>query len=139
MKIQLRATPDFHIESKNPDNGYAFSIGASKTIGGDESGMRPMQVLLAALGGCSGIDVINILKKSRVDFDTLDVEIDGDRRPGEPSPFEHIRLRFTVRGRSVEKAKLDRAVKLSLEKYCSVAASLDPKIRIETVTEVTEV
>ena len=137
MKITLHGTPDFRFEAKSPDNGYTFSMGASKSIGGDESGFRPMQVMLASMGGCSGIDVINILKKSRVDFDTVDVEVDGDRAAGvEPSPFTRVKLTFKVTGRSVEPAKVDKAVKLSEEKYCSALASLDPNIVIETAAEI---
>jgi putative redox protein len=139
VQITLRGTPDFRFEAKSPDNGYAFSIGASKGIGGDESGFRPMQVMLASLGGCSGIDVINILKKQRVDFDAVDVEVEGDRTPGaEPSPFTRVKLTFKVTGRAVEPAKVEKAVKLSVEKYCSAIASLNPGITIETATEIVD-
>ncbi len=138
MKVKLRATPDFRFAAQSPENGYSFSIGASKSIGGDESGFRPMQLVLAAMGSCAGIDVVNILKKSRVDFDTLDVEVEGMRKQGTPSPFKAIRVVFTVRGRNVDFAKADKAVKLSVEKYCSVIASLDPAIKIEAITEVKE-
>jgi putative redox protein len=137
MKISLHGTPDFRFEARSPDNGYSFSIGASKGIGGDESGFRPMQVMLASLGGCSGIDVINILKKSRVDFDAVDVAVEGDREAGkEPSPFTRVRLTFTVTGRGVERAKVEKAVKLSVEKYCSAIASLNPAIVVETGIEI---
>ncbi len=133
MKISLHGTPDFRFEARSPDNGYAFSIGASKSIGGDESGFRPMQVMLASLGGCAGIDVINILKKQRVDFDTVDVGVEGDREAGkEPSPFTRVKLTFTVTGRGVAQAKVEKAVTLSVEKYCSALASLDPAIVVQT-------
>jgi putative redox protein len=139
MKISLHGTPDFRFETQNPENGYSFSIGASKSIGGDESGFRPMQVMLASLGGCSGIDVINILKKTRVDFDSVDVEVEGERRPGvEPSPFTGVKLTFKVTGRNVERAKAEKAVSLSVEKYCSAIASLDPAIKVETAVEIIE-
>lgn len=139
MKITLHGTPDFKFEAKSPDNGYAFSIGASKAIGGDESGFRPMQVMLASLGGCSGIDVINILKKLRVDFDSVDVGVEGDREAGkEPSPFTRVKLTFTVTGRGVELAKVEKAVKLSVEKYCSAIASLNPAIVVEAESVVVE-
>lgn len=139
MKITLHGTPDFRFEAKSPDNGYSFSIGASKGIGGDESGFRPMQVMLASLGGCSGIDVVNILKKQRVDFDSVDIDVEGDREAGkEPSPFKRVKLTFTVTGRGVDRAKAEKAVSLSVEKYCSAVASLDPAIAVETETVVVE-
>jgi putative redox protein len=139
MRITLHGTPDFRFEAKSPDNGYAFSIGASKSIGGDESGFRPMQVMLASLGGCSGIDVVNILRKQRVDFDAVDVEVEGDRRPdATPSPFTRVKLTFRVTGRAVDRAKAEKAVALSVEKYCSAIASLHPDIKVETETVVEE-
>lgn len=137
MKIQLHGTPDFHFEAKSPGNGYTFSIGASQSIGGDESGFRPMQVLLASLGGCSGIDVVNILKKSRVEFDSIDIEVEGEReKDAVPAPFKQVHLLFRVHGKNIDKAKVDKAVSLSVEKYCSALASLDPNIQIKTTTEI---
>ena len=139
MKIKLTGTPDFRFRAES-DNGYAFDIGASKSIGGDESGVRPMQALLAGLGGCAGIDVVNILKKSRVDFTSVDIDVDGDRkedRPGvaaTPAPYTAIRIKFTVHGKDIDRAKAEKAVALSLEKYCSVAASLDPGISVTAST-----
>ena len=140
MKIKLKGTPDFRFRAES-DNGYAFDIGASRSIGGDESGTRPMQMLLAALGGCAAIDVVNILKKSRVEFTSLDVDVEGDRKedsPGvasTPAPYTAIRVIFTVHGKDIDRAKAERAVSLSLEKYCSVAASLDPGISVSASTQ----
>src|SRR5690606_36072168 len=120
MRIEVSGTPDFRFKAKG-GNGYSFDIGASKSIGGDESGFRPMELLLASLAGCSGIDVVNILKKSRVAFTSIDIEVDGDRKEGTPSPFSRIEIRFRIHGPEVDRAKAEKAVSLSLEKYCSVA------------------
>ena len=139
MKINVHGTPDFQFTAINPENGYSFSVGASKSIGGDESGFRPMQVMLASLATCSGIDVVNILKKSRVEFNDINVEVEGNReKDAVPAPFKKIRLLFRVHGKNVDLGKVEKAVKLSVEKYCSAMASLDPKIQIETVAEVAE-
>src|SRR4051794_3763510 len=124
MLVKLSATPDFRFVASN-DTGYKFDIGASKSIGGDESGFRPMQLVLAALGSCAGIDTINILKKSRVDFTKVDVEIAGQRREATtPAPFTHVHMKFMIHGKDVDLSKSEKAVSLSIEKYCSVAASL---------------
>jgi len=133
MRIEVSGTPDFRFKAKG-GNGYSFDIGASKSIGGDESGFRPMELLLASLAGCSGIDVVNILKKSRVAFTSIDIEVDGDRKEGTPSPFSRIEIRFRIHGPEVDRAKAEKAVSLSLEKYCSVAASLDPAITVTSAT-----
>jgi putative redox protein len=133
MKIALSGTPDFRFQAK-ADNGYAFDIGASKSIGGDESGFRPMELVLAALAGCSGIDVVNILKKSRVEFTSLDIEAKGDRKDATLAPFTNIHVDFRIHGPGIDRSKAEKAVALSLEKYCSVAASLDPAIKVTAST-----
>ena len=132
-------TPDFHFTARSHD-GSVLEMGASASIGGDESGFRPMQVLLISLAGCSAIDVVNILRKSRVDFSSVDIEVDGDRKessPGVaaiPAPFTRIHLKFHIHGRDIDRAKAEKAVALSLEKYCSVSASLDPAIQVTAST-----
>lgn len=131
MKIFLEGTPDFRFLSQAAD-GTRLEIGASKAIGGDESGFRPMQLVLAAMGSCAGIDVVNILKKSRVEFASLGIEVEGRRKEGAiPSPFTEVRITFMVRGgKETDLPKAEKAVSLGVEKYCSVAASLDPNIRV---------
>ena len=134
MKITLSATPDFRFKAQSA-NGYAFDIGASKSIGGDESGFRPMELVLAGVASCAGIDLINILKKSRVEFTGMDVEVSGDRKPDAmPSPFTNIEVIYRIHGPGIDRAKAERAVSLALEKYCSVSASLDPNIKISAQT-----
>ena len=92
--------------------------------GGDGSGFRPMQSLLAALCGCSAVDVISILKKQKQTLEKLDMEVDGSREDGkEPSLWKQIHVIFRISG-EVEPAKGYRAVDLSMKKYCSVAETL---------------
>lgn len=134
MLVKLSGTPDFKFIATS-NNGSHFDIGASKSIGGDESGFRPMELVLAALGSCSAIDIVNILKKSRVNFTSMDIEVDGLRKDGAiPSPYTSITIKFFVHGSGLDRAKVEKAVALSLEKYCSVSASLDPSIVIKSET-----
>ncbi len=134
MKVTLSATPDFKFKAKG-GNGYTFDIGASKSIGGDESGFRPMELVLVGVASCAGIDLINILKKSLVAFTDMDVEINGDRKPDAmPSPFTNIEVIYKIHGPGIDRAKAERAVSLALEKYCSVSASLYPNIKITAKT-----
>ena len=135
MKIKLTGTPDFKFQAHS-ENGYAFDIGASKSIGGDESGFRPMQLVLTALGSCAGVDAVSILKKSRVEFTSLEIEVAGQRKDAVPAPFTHVHLKFMVHGKHVDLAKAEKAFSLSIEKYCSVAASLDPGITVTHSTHV---
>lgn len=135
MKVALTGTPDFKFKAV-AGNGYAFDIGASKSIGGDESGFRPMELVLAGVASCAGIDIVNILRKSRVEFTGMDIEVDGDRKPDAmPSPFTNIEITYRIHGKGVDRAKAERAVSLALEKYCSVSASLDPAIKVSARTE----
>jgi uncharacterized OsmC-like protein len=134
MKVTLTGSPDFRFKAK-AGNGYSFDIGASKSIGGDESGFRPMELVLAGVASCAGIDIVNILKKSRVEFTGMDIEVNGDRKPDAmPAPFTNIEITYTIHGQGVDRAKAERAVSLALEKYCSVSASLDPNIKVTAKT-----
>lgn len=137
MHIEINGTPDFHFHSVAAD-GARVDIGASSSIGGDESGFRPMQLLLVAMGSCAAIDVVNILKKSRVGFSSLGIHVDGDRKEGAtPSPFIRVHVKFLVRGAKPEDLpKAQKAASLGIEKYCSVSASLDPAIQVSHSTEI---
>lgn len=137
MKIELTGSPDFKFKAK-AGNGYSFDIGASKSIGGDESGFRPMEIVLAAVGSCAGIDVVNILKKSRVEFTSVGIHVEGDRKEGAtPSPFTRVHVKFLINGaKDADLPKAERAVSMGVEKYCSVAASLDPQIKVTHSTEI---
>lgn len=99
---------------------------SSPDFGGSGKGMRPMQLLLSALGGCCAIDTISLLEKQKQPLEGFEIEVEGNREPaGNYSLFKTIRLHITIKGR-VDPVKADRAVKLSLEKYCSVAKTLEP-------------
>jgi putative redox protein len=132
MKIKLkRIDHDFNIEATNED-GNSVLIDGSKEIGGHGKGLRPMQLLLAALGGCSTIDIIAILRKQKQELESIEIEVNGDREPVGVegySLFKTIEVHFKLKGK-VDKDKVERAVKLSMEKYCSVTKTLEPTAKI---------
>lgn len=104
--------------------GNSMQIDIPEEQGGNGQGMRPMQTVLAALCGCSGVDIVSILKKQRQSYDSLDIKIDAERELGkEPSLWSQVHLRFELTG-SVDPLKVYRAVDLSINKYCSVAETL---------------
>jgi putative redox protein len=114
---------DFGIDITDSD-GHTMRMDIPVAQGGNGSGFRPMQSLLAALCGCSAVDVVSILKKQKQSLEGLEIEVDGNREEGkEPSLWKHIDVRFHLTG-NVEPAKGYRAVDLSMEKYCSVAETL---------------
>jgi putative redox protein len=102
------------------------------------SAATPMELLLVALGGCTAVDVVSILKKKRQQVSDYRVEVRGERRDEHPRAFTRIEVRHVVRGRGVSEAAVASAVELSETKYCSVAATLRPGVEIVTTYEVIE-
>lgn len=96
------------------------------------SAPSPMELLLEALGGCMGIDVVLILRKMRQPLEGLKVRLQGERREEEPKKFTSVRITFDVTGQGIEREKVSRALALSIEKYCSVFHSLDRGIGVTT-------
>ena len=130
MKITVnRLEAPFYLEAHN-DEGNTLTMDAGAAIGGTGRGFRPMQTLLAGLGGCSAIDVVVILQKSRQPLDDIQVEIEGHRQEGvEPSLFETIHVRYKLKGGFTDEAA-QRAVDWSMQKYCSVAKTLEKTAEI---------
>lgn len=116
---------DYHLEASNAEGGIIRMDGNTK-IGGLEGGISPMQLLLAGIGGCSAIDVISILEKQKQPLEDLKVEVDGDRQHTKIgySEFKTIHLKFVLKG-DLDPKKVERALKLSITKYCSVSKALE--------------
>lgn len=125
MKVTLQRLDDaFQFEAKNETgNSLIFDVGPE--TGGKGNGVRPMQSLLMAVGGCSAIDIIIILKKQKQEITDFRIEIDGEREKGkEPSLWQDVHAIYHIDG-NVEPEKAKRAVQLSMEKYCSVSKTLE--------------
>jgi len=105
-------------------DGHTFITDASEEIGGNDLGPRPKALLLAALIGCTGIDVVSILKKMKVEFEDLNIEVEAEDTDEIPSLYQRIHMIYTFKGKNLPMANLERAVSLSQEKYCSVGAML---------------
>lgn len=104
--------------------GNSMKIDIPVDQGGNGKGMRPMQTVLAALIGCSTVDIVSILKKQRQEISSFRVDVDGEREKGkEPSLWETVELKFMIDG-TVDAGKAYRAAELSMNKYCSVAETL---------------
>jgi putative redox protein len=130
IKIELKRLNDaFHFEAAN-ENGNSVHIDASPDIGGTNQGMRPMQMLLAALGGCSSIDVVNILKKQKQELKDIQVTITGEReKDAVPSLYTEVHAHFKLFGK-LDKDKAEKAVNLAVDKYCSVAKTLEKTAKV---------
>lgn len=134
MKLDLKLVePPFVLEVKS-ESGVSIKMDATEKIGGKNKGMRPMEVLAASLAGCMSIDILLILQKQRQEVSYYEVGIEANRKDAVPAAFETIHLTFYFNP-EVDLKKARAAVKLSHEKYCSVSASLNPDIHIQTVVK----
>lgn len=106
-------------------SGHTVVMDGPPDHGGKNQGVRPMEMLLLGLGGCSTFDVINILKKSRQDVKDCRVEINAERADAVPAVFTTIDMLFVVEGKSLKEAQVKRAVELSATKYCSASIMLE--------------
>ena len=97
---------------------------------GRPAGITPMELLLMALGGCTGIDVVLILKKQRQKLERLTLNVTGRRREEEPRYYEQIHVEYVLKGSGLDEKKLQRAIQLSEEKYCSISVMLKNKAKI---------
>jgi putative redox protein len=124
-------------------SGTAFDItagsGATVVTDGDaQVGISPMEMVLAALIGCTGADVIEILRKKHQDVSRFEIRVFGDRRETHPRVYNEIKINFIVTGHGVDPAAVRRAIELSEQKYCSISAMLQETATIECTFEVHE-
>jgi len=105
-------------------SGHSVIMDGPQEGGGKDLGIRPMEMLLLGMGACSSYDVISILKKSRQQITDCDVSITGSRADDHPRIFTDIHIHFTIIGKSLKKKQVERAIKLSAEKYCSASIML---------------
>jgi putative redox protein len=111
-------------------SGGKVVVDGSPDIGGEGRGMRPMELLLSAVASCGAMDVVHILvNKQKQPLEHLRVEIEGTRADAVPAPFTKMHVVFVARG-AVDAHKLERAVALSVEKYCSVSKTLAPDVAL---------
>ena len=120
------------------DSGHKVMMDASPAVGGENRGSRPMELLLMGLGGCSSIDVTMMLEKSRQDVSDCKAVIEAERADAVPAVFTHIHVHFIVTGKGLSDKHVQRAVKLSAEKYCSASIMLAKAVEITHDFEIIE-
>jgi len=112
--------------------GHSLVMDSSKEAGGEGAGFRPIELLLVALGGCTGIDVVNILKKQRQKVEGLEIVVSGERVENPPRVYSKIHVEYIVWGKDIREKAVRRAIELSERKYCSVGAMLGAKAKLKT-------
>lgn len=112
------------------DSNHWTAIDVPKDSCGTDAATNPMEMVLLALGGCSGSDVVSILEKKKVVLDGFEINIDADRAESHPMVFTKIHLEYVFYGKNLDSSALERAISLSLEKYCPVNAMLKKSVEI---------
>ena len=112
------------------DMGHSIRMDVSKLSGGEDSGFSPMQLLLVALGGCTGMDIMYVMKKQRQLVNNFEVLVSGERVKNPPQVYKDIEVVYKIKGKNLQEKAVKRAIKLSEDKYCSVRAMLNTKVRV---------
>jgi len=105
-------------------SGHTLIMDAEDESGGHNKGFRPMELLLVGFGGCSGMDMISILRKKRQQVSGLEINVQGEKSDTAPKIYKKVHIEYVIKGKGVGKEAVERAINLSLEKYCSVGATL---------------
>ncbi len=136
MKITLKRLDDmYHLQAINED-GRTIETDGAPAIGGSNKGFRPMQLLLAAAGSCSSIDLISILKKQKQDLRDISIEVTAEREKDKtPAIFTEVHLHYILTG-NLDEDKVKRAVDLSVQKYCSVVKILEATAQVTYTYEI---
>ena len=129
MKARIKWVKDAMFVGES-DSGHAVVMDGPADGGGHNLGIRPMEMVLIGMGGCTAYDVVHILKKSRQDIEDCSVEIEAQRADSVPKVFTHIHIHFIVRGNGLTAKTVQRAVDLSADKYCSASIMLGKTARI---------
>lgn len=138
MKARVKLVQDVMFVAE-AGSGHAVVVDGAPDIGGRNLGFRPMEMLLMGLGSCASIDVLLILRKARQQVTDCHVELDGERAATDPKVFTRIHMKYVVTGRNLDRAKAERAIKLSAEKYCSATAMLAATAEITHSLDLIEV
>ena len=123
MKARVKWVEGMKYVGESP-SGHAVVMDAAESVGGTDLGIRPMEMLLLGMGGCTSIDVLSILKKQRQSVDDCWVEIEAERADSIPKVFVKIHAHFVVTGKGLDPKKVERAIELSAGKYCSASIML---------------
>ena len=117
-------------------SGHKITIDANESVGGEDSGPRPKPLMLVALGGCTGMDVVSILKKMRVELDYFNVKIEAEITEEHPKHYNKFHVIYQFKGKDLPMDKLEKAVSLSEERYCGVSVSYKEFAEITSSIEI---
>ena len=137
MKTRITWLEDMTYVAQSP-SGHALVIDGPPELGGHNLGPRPMELLLMGMGGCTAIDVVNILRKARQELRGCELQIDAERADSDPKVFTTIQVHFILTGNNLSAKHVERAIHLSAEKYCSASIMLGKTAQISHTFEIRE-
>ena len=137
MKAILKSIQGCSFVGKADSNHWVV-IDTKKEVSGSDAATHPMELVLLALGSCTGCDVLSILTKKKVQLDDAEIQIDAERSEEHPKVFTKIHLEFIFSGKDLNPIHLERAIELSQQKYCPVSAMLRPTVPISTSFRIVE-
>lgn len=119
-------------------DGHKVIVDAAEEVGGSDLGPRPKKLMLTALAGCTGVDVVMILKKMKVEYEALNIIVEGELTEDHPKYYNKMKIIYQFKGKDLPVAKLEKAIKLSEEKYCGVSAVYKHAMEMETEIRIVE-
>jgi putative redox protein len=128
---------DMHFTATT-DTGFVLTLDADPSVGGQEMGFRPLELMLVSLAGCTGMDVISILKKKRQEVTGFEVRVTADQATEFPKVYTDIEITYVVRGHNIDPKAVERSIELSQNKYCPASAMLSKAATIRTRYEIVE-
>ena len=119
-----------------PPSKHSIVLDASAAVGAVDSAIHPGELLLVGLAGCTGIDVISILQKMKVEVDEFEVRVSGEAQEEHPKYWKKLNVTYWIKGKDIPEDKLEKAINLSQDKYCSVSAALKNKVEVTYTHEI---
>ncbi len=137
MKIEMNWAGGMKFESTSAF-GHKISTDASEEQGGKSEGYKPTELILYGIAGCTGIDIVRLMKKQRQEMTSLKIEVIAHQRDDYPKPFHTFEIKFIAKGKNLEEKRLQKAINMSEEKYCVVSQTMQEKAVITTSYEIIE-
>ncbi|MFW6389406.1 MAG: OsmC family protein, partial [Marinilabiliaceae bacterium] len=134
--IDLKWTGNMAFETEM--DGHKLVVDAAPSVGGENKGVRPKPLMLLSLAGCTGMDVVSILKKMRVEVEDLSVRVEADMTEEHPKHYNKMKIIYSFKGNDLPREKIEKAVNLSEEKYCGVSAVYKQAMDISTEIRINE-
>lgn len=119
-------------------DGHEIVVDAHEEVGGENKGPTPKPLMLVALGGCTGMDVVSILRKMKVEIEGLNIKVEGELTDEHPKYYHDIKIIYEFKGKDLPMAKLEKAVGLSDEKYCGVSALYKKAVKVSSEVRIVE-